>query len=105
MIGAVVNTPPHFHRILSSLGPKLYFFTSNSKETTQQDILDDYDLDDFEIRKQLVHDSVISYPEATDQMNTLSILTKDEKFVNIMRDFQKDLNQRIDFAMKLRNKF
>ena len=105
MIGAVVNTPPHFHRILSSLGPKLYFFTSNSKETTQQDILDDYDLDDFEIRKQLVHDSVISYPEATDQMNTLSILTKDEKFVNIVRDFQKDLNQRIDFAMKLRNKF
>ena len=44
-------------------------------------------------------------PEATDQMNTLSILTKDEKFVNIVRDFQKDLNQRIDFAMKLRNKF
>lgn len=61
MIGAVVNTPPHFHRILASLGPKIYFFTSNSKETTQHDILDDFDLDDFETRKQLVHDSVISY--------------------------------------------
>jgi hypothetical protein len=59
IIGAVVQTPPHFHRILSSLGPKMYFFTSNSKETTKQDILDDFDLDDFEIRKELVHDAVV----------------------------------------------
>jgi hypothetical protein len=61
MIGSVVQTPPRFHRILSNLGPKIYFFTSNSKETTSQDILNDFDLDDFEIRKELVHDSVISY--------------------------------------------
>lgn len=61
MIGAVVQTPPHFHRLLSGLGSKMYFFTSNSKPTTKQDLLDEMDLDDFGVRKELVHDSVISY--------------------------------------------
>jgi hypothetical protein len=45
----------------------------------------------------------LRHPEETDQMNTLSILAQDEKFMKIAHDLQKDFKRSFDFAMHLRN--
>ena len=56
-----VQTPVALHKILASLGPKIYFFTSNVKNATKKELLEEMDKEDFGIRKQRVRQKVISY--------------------------------------------
>lgn len=44
----------------------------------------------------------LRHPEQKDQMNTLSILAQDEKFMNTAQGLQKDFNRIFDFAINLR---
>ena len=46
----------------------------------------------------------LRHPEETDRMNALSVLTQDEKFMNIAHDLQKDFTRSLDFAMHLRTR-
>lgn len=60
-VGAAIRTPVALHKVLASLGPKIYFFTSNVKNATKQELLEEQHRERFGIRKQRCRDKVISY--------------------------------------------
>jgi hypothetical protein len=59
-IGAAVDIPFRVHRLLATLGPKLYFFRLSFKEKTDQELSDCMN-ENFEKKRKQVQDAVIDY--------------------------------------------
>jgi hypothetical protein len=62
MIGALVQVHPNVYKILSQLGPKIYFATPEYSEPTIDDLISDFHGDeDHELRKSTIKDTVFDY--------------------------------------------
>ena len=59
-VGAAVDIPYRVHKLLATLGPKLYFFRLPFKEKTDQELSDCMN-ENFEKKRKQVQDAVIDY--------------------------------------------
>jgi hypothetical protein len=62
-LGAAVDIPYKIHKLLSTLGPKLYFIRLPTSPETEEDLLRLLQLDDFKERLQAVNSALYDYLE------------------------------------------
>jgi hypothetical protein len=61
MIGAIVQVPPNVYKILSALGPKIYFHRPEFKEATEEDLMNAIIGEEHESKKAAMKDTLFSY--------------------------------------------
>ena len=61
MIGASVEIPSKVYKVLSSLGPKLYFYRTNFKEPLEQELQDNITGKGFEVKIQNIKNALFDY--------------------------------------------
>jgi hypothetical protein len=61
MVGATVEIPSKVYKVLSSLGPKLYFYRTNFKEPVEQQLQDDITGKGFEIKIRNIKNALFDY--------------------------------------------
>ena len=61
MIGATVEIPSKVYKVLSSLGPKLYFYRTNFKEPLEQQLQDDITGKGFEVKIRNIKNALFDY--------------------------------------------
>ena len=92
-LGAAVDIPYKVHKIMGSLGPKLYFFRLPKQNRTEDDLLKAMDKDDFIPKVKQIRLSLMEYlewfdrcPESEDSENVI----KEKNLVKIQWDNEKD---------------
>jgi len=61
MIGASVEIPPSIYKLITNLGPKLYFYRTNSNESTEQQLQEEITGKNFEVKCKEIKDSFFDY--------------------------------------------
>jgi hypothetical protein len=61
MIGASVEIPSKVYKVLSSLGPKLYFYRTNFKEPIEQQLQEDITGKSFEVKTRNIKNALFDY--------------------------------------------
>jgi hypothetical protein len=61
MLGAVVHVPPKVYKVLSTLGPKVYFYNTEFQQATKEDIINEIKDEKFESKKRAIKEVLFSY--------------------------------------------
>lgn len=61
MLGAVVHVPPKVYKVLSTLGPKVYFYNTEFQQATKEDIINEIKDEKFESKKRAIKEALFSY--------------------------------------------
>jgi hypothetical protein len=61
MLGAIVHVPPKVYKVLSNLGPKIYFYNTEFKQATKDDIINDIKNEKHESKKRAIKEALFSY--------------------------------------------
>jgi len=99
-LGAAVDIPYKVHKIMGSLGPKLYFFRLPRKNRTEDALLAAMDQDDFIIKVKKIRLSLIEYLEWFDRC---PVSEDDEKVIrekNLIK-IQWDTDKDVEFAKRV----
>jgi DNA-binding MarR family transcriptional regulator len=98
MIGASVEIPSRIYKVLSSLGPKLYFYRTNFKEPDKKLLQDEIAGKDFEVKYQEIKCAFFDYLrwlEVCPLMMTLAVNNKNSiDCSSITADCDDDNNSR-----------
>ena len=79
-VGAAVDIPRKVHKLLGTLGPKLYFFRLSTTKKTEEEYLDEINKDDFKKKLGLIRVVLLDYlewfdlcPKATIKNNLVKV--------------------------------
>lgn len=62
MLGAVVRIPSHVYKVLSGLGPKIYFYNTEFKQATKQELIaQNTSEEDFSSKRKVIKQALFSY--------------------------------------------
>jgi hypothetical protein len=61
MLGAVVHVPPKVYKVLSTLGPKVYFYNTEFQQATKKDIINEIMDEKFEYKKRAIKEALFSH--------------------------------------------
>jgi DNA-binding MarR family transcriptional regulator len=61
MVGASIEIPSRVYKVLSSLGPKLYFYRTNFREPTENQLQDEITGKDYELKAKAIKDKFFDY--------------------------------------------
>jgi hypothetical protein len=61
MLGAIVHVPPKVYKVLSHLGPKIYFYNTDFQQATKEDIVSEIKNEKYEIKKRAIKELLFAY--------------------------------------------
>jgi hypothetical protein len=61
LLGAIVHVPPKVYKILSNLGPKIYFYNTEFRQATREDIISELKNEKHEIKKRAIKEALFAY--------------------------------------------
>jgi hypothetical protein len=61
MLGAIVHVPPKVYKVLSNLGPKIYFYNTEFQQATKEDIVSEIRNEKHEIKKRAIKEALFAY--------------------------------------------
>lgn len=61
MLGAIVHVPPKVYKVLSNLGPKIYFYNTEFTQATKDDIINDIKNEKHESKKRAINGALFGY--------------------------------------------
>jgi hypothetical protein len=61
MLGAIVHVPPKVYKVLSTLGPKIYFYNTEFQQATKEDIIKEIKNEKFESKKRAIKEALFAY--------------------------------------------
>lgn len=61
MLGAIVQIPSNVYKVLSALGPKIYFHTPEFEDATEDELVNEITGERFESKRQAIKDALFAY--------------------------------------------
>jgi hypothetical protein len=100
-LGAAVDIPYRAHKLMGSIGPKLYFFRLPKKNKNEEDLLDAMDKDDFIQKLNSIRRLLLEYLEWFDRCPVSEDATEKVITVNNLVKIQWDSDKDDEYARRI----